>query len=136
MGGATVVGQRGQLAPAEMRLWGKTMLLPPLKFGKHAVNDINRRSCPTGGKPRGEGVQGRGPSPPPPVGVPLGRLGRVNCPCPEQGRNPNSQLSSVISASILPIEPQDHNQSIHRNPVNGLAWVELYRKSWWGKMAH
>ena len=23
---------------------------------------------------------------------------RVNCPCPEQGRYPNSQLSSVISA--------------------------------------
>ena len=22
------------------------MLLPPLKFGEHAVNDINRKSCP------------------------------------------------------------------------------------------
>ena len=30
---------------------------------------------------------------------------RVNCPCPEQGQNPNSQLSSAISASIIPIEP-------------------------------
>ena len=27
------------------------------------------------------------------------RLDRANCPCPEQGRNPNSQLSSAISAS-------------------------------------
>ena len=48
---------------------------------------------------------------------------RVNCPCPEQGRNPNSQLSSAISPSILPIEPQDHNQLIHRNPVNGLIMI-------------
>ena len=40
--------------------------------------------------------------------------GRVNCPCPEQGRNPNSQLSSAISASILPLEPQ--NQPIHGKP--------------------
>ena len=53
---------------------------------------------------------------------------RVNCPCPEQGRNPNSQLSSAISPSILPIEPQDHNQLIHRNPVNGL--VMIFRFSW------
>ena len=50
MGGATV-GQWGQLAPTEMRLWtvecgGKTMLLPPLKFGEHAVNHINREFCP------------------------------------------------------------------------------------------
>ena len=42
------------------------------------------------------------------------KAGRVNCPCPQQGRNPNSQLSSVISASNLPIEPQNHNQPIHR----------------------
>ena len=53
---------------------------------------------------------------------------RVNCPCPEQGRTPNSQLSSAISPSILPIEPQDHNQLIHRNPVNGL--VMIFRFSW------
>ena len=53
---------------------------------------------------------------------------RVNCPCPEQGRNPNSQLSSAISPSILPIEPQDHNQLIHRNPVNGL--IMIFRFSW------
>ena len=46
---------------------------------------------------------------------------RVNCPCPEQGRNPNSQLSSAISASIIPKEPEDHNQPIHRNPVNGFV---------------
>ena len=26
-----------------------------------------------------------------------------------------------MSASILPIEPQDHNQTIHRNPVNGFG---------------
>ena len=37
-------------------------------------------------------------------------IGRVNCPCLEQGRNPNSQLSSAISASFLPIELQDQNQ--------------------------
>ena len=48
---------------------------------------------------------------------------RVNCPCPEQGQNPNSQLSSAISASIIPIEPQEHNQLIHRVPVNGLAMI-------------
>ena len=47
----------------------------------------------------------------------------VNCPCPEQGRNLNNQLSSAISDSILPIEPQDHNQTIHRNPVNGLVMI-------------
>ena len=45
-----------------------------------------------------------------------GKPGRVNCPCLEQGRNPNSQPLSAISASILPIEPQDHNQPTHRNP--------------------
>ena len=40
-------------------------------------------------------------------------LGRVNCLSPEQGRNLNSQLSSAISASILPIESQNHYQPIH-----------------------
>ena len=47
MGGATV-GQWGQLAPTKMRLWGQNYvtLLPPLKFAEHAVNDINRKSCP------------------------------------------------------------------------------------------
>ena len=48
---------------------------------------------------------------------------RVHCPCPEQGRNLNSQLSSAISASVLPIEPQGHHQTIHRNPVNGLVMI-------------
>ena len=63
----------------------------------------------------------------------FGHLGWVNCPCPEQGRNPNSQLSIAISASILPIEPQDHNQPVHRNPVNGL--VMIFRLCWqnWSK---
>ena len=28
-----------------------------------------------------------------------------------------------LSASILPIEPQVHNQSIHRNHVNGLIMI-------------
>ena len=28
-----------------------------------------------------------------------------------------------LSASIPPIEPQDHNQTIHRNPVNGLVMI-------------
>ena len=44
----------------------------------------------------------------------------VNCPCPEQGRNPNSQLSSAIYAPILPTEPKGNDQTIHRVPVNGL----------------
>ena len=48
---------------------------------------------------------------------------RVKCPCPEQGRNPNSQLSSAMSASLLPIEPQDHSQPIHRINVNGLVMI-------------
>ena len=50
-------------------------------------------------------------------------LYRVNCPCPEQGRNPNSQLSSVIFAPILRSEPEDHDQTIHRVPVNGLIVI-------------
>ena len=29
------------------------MLLPPLKFGEHAVNDINKKSCPHWRKKRG-----------------------------------------------------------------------------------
>ena len=57
----------------------------------------------------------------------------VNCPCPEQGQNPNSQLSSAIYAPILPTEPKDNDQTICRAPVNGLnhecdlevLWVEL-----------
>ena len=55
----------------------------------------------------------------------LGRqvLGRVNCPCPEQGRNPNSQLSIAIFAPILPTDPEDHDQTIHRVPVNGLIVI-------------
>ena len=110
---------------------------------------------------------------------------RVNCPCPEQGRNPNSQLfgfwpclgqgqftpvmhflghlnhifplclsncvsiliyimginwikliggdpnsqlSSAISASILLMELQNHKQPTHRHPVNGL--VMMFRFCW------
>ena len=53
---------------------------------------------------------------------------RVNYPCPKQGQNPNSQLSSAISASVLPIEPQDHNQPIHRIRENGL--VMFFRFCW------
>ena len=34
-----------------------------------------------------------------------------------------SQLSSAISASILPIEPHYHNQTIHMNHVNGLVMI-------------
>ena len=45
---------------------------------------------------------------------------RVNCPWPEQGRNPNSQLLSAIFAPILPTEPEDHD---HRVSVNGLIEV-------------
>ena len=58
----------------------------------------------------------------------LNFLARVNCPCPEQGLYPNSQLSSAIFAPILPTEPEDHDQTIHRVPVNELIvllWVEL-----------
>ena len=47
MGGATVE-QWGQLVPTEMRLWGQNYVIapPPLKFGEHAVKDINRKYCP------------------------------------------------------------------------------------------
>ena len=48
---------------------------------------------------------------------------RVNCPCPEQGRNPNSQLSNSVFAPILPTESEDHDQTIHRVPVNGLVVI-------------
>ena len=44
---------------------------------------------------------------------------RVNCPCPEQGLNPNSQLLSAIFAPILPTEPLDHGQTIQKVPMNG-----------------
>ena len=50
-------------------------------------------------------------------------VGRVNCPCPEQGRNPNSRLSSAIFARILPTEPENHDQTIHTVPVNGLIVI-------------
>ena len=52
----------------------------------------------------------------------MGKIGadRVNCPCLEQGQNPNSQLSSAIFAPILQKEPEDHDQTIHRVPVNEL----------------
>ena len=43
--------------------------------------------------------------------------------CPEQGQNPNSQLSSPIFAPNLPTEPEDHDQTIHRVPVNGLIVI-------------
>ena len=49
--------------------------------------------------------------------------GRVNCPCPKQGRNLNSQLPIAIFAPILPTEPEDHEQTIHRIPVNGLIVI-------------
>ena len=51
---------------------------------------------------------------------------RVNCPVPnrsEQGQNQNSQLLSIIFAPISRTEPQDHNQTIHRVPVNGLIVI-------------
>ena len=50
-------------------------------------------------------------------------VGKVNCPCPEQGRNPNSQLLSAVFGPILPTEPEDHDQTIHRVPVNGLIVI-------------
>ena len=52
-------------------------------------------------------------------------LPRVN-PCPEQGRNPNSQLSSVIFAPILRTEPKDRDQTIHRVSVNGLIVTLMF----------
>ena len=64
---------------------------------------------------------------------PFYHFDHLGWPCPEQGQNLNSQLSSAISASILPIEPQDHTQPICRNPVNGL--VMIFRFCWlnWSK---
>ena len=50
----------------------------------------------------------------------------VNCPGPEQGRNPNSQLSSAIYAPILPTEPKDNDQNIRRVPVNGLNVILMF----------
>ena len=38
-------------------------------------------------------------------------------------RNQNSQLSSVIFAPILRTEPEDHDQTIHRVPVNDLIVI-------------
>ena len=52
----------------------------------------------------------------------------VNCPCPEQGRNPNSQLLSAIYAPILPTEPKDNDQTIRRVHVNELNVIK------WGFM--
>ena len=58
-------------------------------------------------------------------------LGRVNCPCPEQGQNLNSQLSSALFVPILPTEPEDHDQAIHRVPVNGLIVIlRFHVKNW------
>ena len=51
------------------------------------------------------------------------QVSRLNCPCPEQSWHRNSQLWSAISASILPIEPEAHNQPIHRTPVNSLVMI-------------
>ena len=34
-----------------------------------------------------------------------------------------NQLSNAISAQILPIEPEDQHQLIHRVPVNGSSMV-------------
>ena len=49
-----------------------------------------------------------------------------------QGQNSDNQLSNAISAQILPIEPQDQYQPIHRVPVYGsstivckVLWVKL-----------
>ena len=50
-------------------------------------------------------------------------LGKINCPCPEQGRNPNSQLLSAIFAPILPTEPENHDPTIHRILVNGVIVI-------------
>ena len=45
-------------------------------------------------------------------------------PCSGQGQFTLPRVnSSAISASTLPIEPQDHNQPIHRNPVNSLVMI-------------
>ena len=39
------------------------------------------------------------------------------------GQNLNSQLSNAIFAQILPIEPQDQQQHIHRVLVNGSSMI-------------
>ena len=63
------------------------------------------------------------------IGLGLGQLKLshsadiVNCSCPEQGQNPNSQLSIAIFAPMLPIEPGDHDQTIHRVPVKKLIVI-------------
>ena len=49
----------------------------------------------------------------------------------KQGQNSNSQLLwSILSAVMLPIEPQDRHQPIHRDPMNGVVmmwflWLKL-----------
>ena len=61
MGGATV-GQWGQLASTEMRLWEQNYVIAPLKFGEHAVNDINRKYCPHSWAPLQGGTGGTRPT--------------------------------------------------------------------------
>ena len=54
------------------------------------------------------------------------RADRVNRPSshgPEQGRNPISRHSSAIFAPTLPTALEDHDQTIHRVPVNGLIVI-------------
>ena len=45
-----------------------------------------------------------------------------------QVQNSDSQLSNAMSAQILPIEPQDEHQPIHRVPVNGLSTIVRFFK--------
>ena len=55
-------------------------------------------------------------------------IGRLNCPCPEQGRNPNSQLSSAIFAPILPSEPEDHDP---KHSQRSCEWVDCDLEVLW-----
>ena len=60
-------------------------------------------------------------------------ISRVNCPCPKQGQNLNSQLPSAIFAPSLPTEPEDHEQIIHRVPVNGLIVILRFHGQNWSR---
>ena len=57
-------------------------------------------------------------------------FGRVNCPCPEQGRNPNSPLSSAIFAPILPTEPEEW-RSCPNHLQEPCEWVDCDLEVLW-----
>ena len=56
--------------------------------------------------------------------------GRVNCPCPENGQNPNSQPSSAIGRYLLQFYQQ--NLKIMTKPFTGFLWMGWLWS--WGSM--